>query len=61
MSTKIYTLMIKYDDEEEIIDSVEEDIEVEKRYWVVDGLELSDYWDIETIEKLQHSTIIACA
>ena len=53
MSTKIYTLVIKYDDDRDKIESIEEDIEVERRYWDVDGIELSDYWDKETIKELQ--------
>ena len=61
MSTKIYTLVIKYDDDRDKIESIEEDIEVERRYWDVDGIELSDYWDKETIKELQDSTIVACA
>jgi hypothetical protein len=50
---KIYTLVIEYTNDDEVADSIKETIEyVTNIDYEVDGVDISDYWDIDTLEMM---------
>jgi len=55
---KYYHLTIAYNEETEEIEYIEESISDDKEYAYVDGIELNDYFDQETLKMLSGYTII---
>tara|TARA_R100001082_G_C4364124_1_gene160937 strand:- start:2066 stop:2257 length:192 start_codon:yes stop_codon:yes gene_type:complete len=50
---KIYTLVIEYTDDDEVADSIKETIEfVTNIDYEVNGVDISDYWDRDTLEMM---------
>jgi hypothetical protein len=50
---KIYTLVIEYTNDDEVADSIKETIEfVTNIDYEVNGVDISDYWDIDTLEMM---------
>lgn len=55
---KIYTLVIEYTNDDEVADSIKETIEyVTNIDYEVDGVDISDYWDIDTLEMMDEHYI----
>ena len=55
---KIYTIVIEYTNDDEVADSIKETIEyVTNIDYEVDGVDISDYWDIDTLEMMDEHYI----
>jgi hypothetical protein len=56
---KIYTLIIEYQDSDDIADSIKETVEyVTNIDYEVDGVDISDYWDLDTLKMMDKHYIL---
>ncbi len=49
---KTYTLTIMYDDEADEVEYISQEIERDNRYFKIGDIEITDYWDEESINMI---------